>query len=169
MTACSSGASAKPVAGGIGAPVTTPKGAEAAKTAPLGTAVTAGDLTMTIAGDAATKPDGSGLAVTFQVSMTDTSTTARVKGPMAFAVSCNGSSGGWLASSTAGGLTLDAGRTQTGTADVLWLQSSSTVQCQGPTTLDAEFGGFDGKLSWTIPPDQVAVINQAAAGITPPS
>lgn len=170
VTACSSSASTKP-AGGIGAPVTTPKGPAAVKTAPLGTAITAGDLTMTISGPPTTKPNGAGLAVEFQVSMTNKSTSAPVKGPQAFAVSCNGASGGWLASSTAGGLTLDAGRTQTGTADVLWLESDSTVRCQGATTIDAQFGGFAGKLSWTIPVDQVVTINTAAASVpsAPPS
>lgn len=161
MTACSSSAS-KP-AGGIGAPIIATSNT-AVTTAALGTPIRAGELSMTISGPATTKPDGAGLGVTFQVSMTDTG-KAQVKGPQAYAVTCNGASGGWLATSTAGGLTLDAGATKTGTAVVLWLGDNSTAQCKGTTTIDAEFGGFDGKLSWTIPPDQVATINQAAADV----
>ena len=164
VTACSSSGS-KPAGTGIGAPVPPASGTAAVKTTDLGKPITAGSLSITVSGPAKTRGNGGGLEVTFAVSMTNTGSAGDVKGPGSFQISCNGDTGDFMSTTPAARKTVPAGQTVTGTAVVSWLKWNAVTQCKAPTTVDAVFSGAgSGTLSWSLPADQLAAVNLAAAG-----
>lgn len=167
---CSSSGSTHPAAAGtspgigqIVAPSTSP----VAATAELGSPITQGALTITVAGPVTTEHSDKETLATFHVTMTNTAKTGDVVSPDWFGVRCDANRdqrhpGDMMASSTLeNDQHIGAGKTMTGTAVEAWLTSDSTVKCTGVTTIEARFLGTDSFLAWTLPDDVVAQVNKA--------
>ena len=142
----------------------TSQGPEAS--AALGSPITKGALRITMSGPVTAVKANSGLEVKFNVTMTDTAASGSVDGPENFMVRCDAnrddpdkSFGTYWAATTAAGLTVNAGKTATGTAVVGWVTPQQTVRCTGAATVEAQWP-MVGYLAWTLPVDVVAQVNK---------
>lgn len=134
----------------------------------LGAQITQEALRITATGptDVKASTDGTGLLVTFQISMTNIGAGADIAGPETFGIRCDanrtGDRGGfWSTSTASGGKRIASGQTVTGTAVVSWLEWDSSVRCTGPTNLEAVWPDPRRFVSWTLPASVVAQVNAA--------